>query len=187
MYKIAVLAGDGIGPEIMAEAIKVLKKIKNVFGIEFNMERGDVGGLAIDLHGQALPEETFQLCKSSDAILFGSIGGPKWEGLSPEKQPERAALLPLRKRFELYANLRPAIVFKPLVNASPLKKEIIGDGFDILIASSDFETGGLRIDSVVRFCHLFTIDSDVIEYRAGTLKQEKVQEVVDRIVEMLRR
>ncbi|MBU0581269.1 MAG: 3-isopropylmalate dehydrogenase [Candidatus Margulisbacteria bacterium] len=141
MYKIAVLPGDGIGPEIMAEAIKVLQVVSGKWQVDFEFNYADVGGIAIDKHGQALPEKTVELCKKSDAILFGSIGGPKWEKLPPEQQPERAALLPLRKIFNLYANLRPAIVFKPLATASTLKNEIIGDGFDILIVRE--LTGGI--------------------------------------------
>ena len=141
MYKIAVLPGDGIGPEVMAEALKVLDKITKKYGIEIEAKGADVGGVAIDNHGHALPESTIEICKWSDAILFGSVGGPKWETLPPAEQPERAALLPLRKMFNLYANLRPAIVFKELAGASPLKSEIIGDGFDILIVRE--LTGGI--------------------------------------------
>jgi 3-isopropylmalate dehydrogenase len=126
--KIAVLAGDGIGQEIVPEAIKVLNKIG-----KFQYSYANVGGAAIDKHGKALPEQTIKTCRDSDAILFGAVGGPKWEKLPPEQQPERAALLPLRKIFDLYANLRPAKIFKPLIDSSPLKPEIIGDGVDILI------------------------------------------------------
>ncbi len=139
--KIAVLAGDGIGPEVMKEAIKVLDKISTLYDIKFKFTSGDVGGAAIDNHGEALPQSTIDTCKVSDAILFGSVGGPKWEKLPPEKQPERGALLPLRKLFNLYANLRPAIIFSELKDASPLKSEIIGDGFDILIIRE--LTGGI--------------------------------------------
>ena len=132
MKKIAILAGDGIGPEVMAEAIKVLDAIKQKFDIQLQYEHADVGGLAIDKHGTALPAATLALCKASDAVLFGSVGGPKWENLPPEEQPERAALLPLRKELQLFCNLRPAKVFKSLVAACPLRPDIVGDGFDIL-------------------------------------------------------
>lgn len=130
--KIALLPGDGIGPEVMKEAIKILNAISNKFSIKFDFEYADVGGIAIDNHGTALPESTLQLCENSDAILFGSVGGPKWDKLLPAQQPERGALLPLRKHFNLYCNLRPAKVFKELSSASPLKPEIVKTGFDIL-------------------------------------------------------
>lgn len=139
--KIAVLPGDGIGPEVMAEAIKVLETIGPRYDVSFAFTQAHVGGAAIDHHGTALPQSTVDLCKASDAILFGSVGGPKWEKLPPEQQPERGALLPLRKMFNLYANLRPAIIFKQLKEASPLKSEIIGDGFDIMIIRE--LTGGI--------------------------------------------
>ncbi len=132
MKKIAVLAGDGIGPEVMQEAIKVLDAVQQKFGFSLAYEHADVGGCAIDHHGEALPVSTLALCEASDAILFGSVGGPKWESLPPAQQPERAALLPLRKHFELFCNFRPAKIFKSLAAASPLRADIVGDGFDIL-------------------------------------------------------
>lgn len=140
-YKIAVLPGDGIGPEVMSEALKVLDVIAQQENISFEFTGADVGGIAIDNHGEALPESTLEVCRNSDAILFGAVGGPKWETLPPAQQPERAALLPLRKTFNLYANLRPAIVFKALKEASPIKSEIIGDGFDIMVIRE--LTGGI--------------------------------------------
>ena len=132
MFKVAVLPGDGIGPEVMAEALNVLEAVKEKFGFEFTSTSADVGGIAIDRHGRALPDDTLQLCESSDAILFGSVGGPQWESLPPEQQPERGALLPLRKHFNLFCNLRPAKVFPALASASPLHPDIVRDGFDIL-------------------------------------------------------
>jgi len=127
--QIAVLAGDGIGPEIMVEAIKVLDKLK----LGFRYVHADVGGAAIDKHGKALPENTIKACRESSCILFGAVGGPKWEKLPPEEQPERGALLPLRKMFDLYANLRPVKIFPPLASASTLRPDIIEGGLDILI------------------------------------------------------
>lgn len=141
MNKIAVLPGDGIGPEVMEQAVKVLKQISKMFDFQFEYEMADIGGAAIDNHGIALPETTLRLCEQSDAILFGSVGGPKWEMLPPDRQPERGALLPLRKHFGLYCNLRPARVFPKLVSASPLKPEIVQNGFDILCVRE--LTGGI--------------------------------------------
>jgi len=141
LNKIAVLPGDGIGPEVMEQAIRVLKKTGDIYGFSFEYEFADVGGAAIDNHGKALPESTLSLCEQSDAILFGSVGGPKWENLPPAEQPERGALLPLRKHFGLYCNLRPAKVFSTLASASPLKSEIVKDGFDILCVRE--LTGGI--------------------------------------------
>lgn len=139
--RIALLPGDGIGPEVMKEAVKVLDAVSGKFGFELEYEHADVGGVAIDNHGKALPQETLAVCERSDAILFGSVGGPKWEKLPPEEQPERGSLLPLRKHFQLYCNLRPARIFKSLASSSPLKPEIVKDGFDILCVRE--LTGGI--------------------------------------------
>ena len=139
--KIAVLPGDGIGPEVMTEALRVLDAVGARTGLSFDYLHADVGGIAIDNHGEALPPATLQACRDSQAILFGSVGGPKWESLPPAQQPERAALLPLRKIFGLYANIRPAICYKPLVHASPIKTSLIPDGFDLLVIRE--LTGGL--------------------------------------------
>ena len=138
---IAVLAGDGIGPEVMAEALKVLETLEKQTGLKVTKNHADIGGIAIDNHGKALPDSTLKTCEAADAILFGSVGGPKWEKLPPAEQPERGALLPLRKHFNLYANLRPAIVFRGLANASPLKPEIIGEELNVLVVRE--LTGGL--------------------------------------------
>ena len=130
---IAVLPGDGIGPEIMEEAIKVVDAAGRAFGFRADYRPADVGGIAIDRHGRALPPATLKICEDSQAILFGSVGGPKWESLPPAEQPERAALLPLRKHFDLYCNFRPGKVYKALAPSSPLRADIVGDGFDILV------------------------------------------------------
>ncbi len=134
MHKhIAILAGDGIGPEVMVEAINVLKKVEAKFGHTFELTEKLVGGAAIDATGEPLPADTVAVCEQADAILFGSVGGPKWDNLPAEKRPEVGALLPLRKHFDLFANLRPAGVQAELSDFSPLKKSIIGDGFDFII------------------------------------------------------
>ncbi|RLB86473.1 MAG: 3-isopropylmalate dehydrogenase [Deltaproteobacteria bacterium] len=141
MSKIAVLPGDGIGPEVMAQAVKILDAAAKIYKFSLEYEFADIGGAAIDNHGKALPASTLSLCEQSDAILFGSVGGPKWETLPPAEQPERGALLPLRKHFGLYCNLRPAKVFPTLAAASPLKPEIVQNGFDILCVRE--LTGGI--------------------------------------------
>ncbi|XDD53150.1 3-isopropylmalate dehydrogenase [Leptospira sp. WS4.C2] len=133
MKKVAVLAGDGIGPEVMDVALQVVKKALGNQSSEFTFEHALVGGAAIDATGFPLPEETLKHCESASAIFFGSVGGPKWETLPPDRQPERGALLPLRKHFDLFANLRPAIIYPELKKASPIRGDIIGDGLDILI------------------------------------------------------
>ena len=141
MNKIAVLPGDGIGPEVMEQAVKVLDTTAEIYGFTLAYEFAEIGGAAIDKHGKALPKSTLSLCEKSEAILFGSVGGPKWESLPPEQQPERAALLPLRKHFGLYCNFRPAKIFPTLASASPLKPEIVQNGFDILCVRE--LTGGI--------------------------------------------
>ncbi|BCA79841.1 3-isopropylmalate dehydrogenase [Desulfuromonas sp. AOP6] len=140
-FKVAILPGDGIGPEVMAEALKVLDAVEQKFNLHFERTFANVGGAGIDNEGKALPATTIDICKASDAILFGSVGGPKWESMPPDEQPERGALLPLRKIFGLYANLRPAIIFPALTGASSLKEEVIEGGFNILVVRE--LTGGI--------------------------------------------
>jgi 3-isopropylmalate dehydrogenase len=140
-FKVAVLPGDGIGPEVMAEALKILDAVEKEFAVRFERTFANVGGAGIDNEGKALPQSTVDICKASDAILFGSVGGPKWESLPPDEQPERGALLPLRKIFGLYANLRPAIIFPSLTGASSLKEEVIAGGFNVLVVRE--LTGGI--------------------------------------------
>ncbi len=136
---IAVLPGDGIGPEIMPQAIRVLEAIGKTFGHQFDLSYGQVGGAAIDATGFPLPPETLELAKSSDAVLLGAVGGPKWEGLAYEQRPERA-LLGLREQLGLFANLRPAKMYAPLIEASSLKPEVV-DGIDVLVVRE--LTGGI--------------------------------------------
>jgi 3-isopropylmalate dehydrogenase len=137
--KILVISGDGIGPEVTAEAVKVLKKIGEKFGHEFSFDEALLGGIAIDETGNPFPKETIEKSHNADAILLGAVGGPKWEGLDYSIRPERG-LLGIRSELGLFANLRPAKVFDSLVNASTLKSEII-EGLDILIIRE--LTGGI--------------------------------------------
>ena len=130
--KFAVLAGDYIGPEVMTEALRVLEVVARRDNLKLDYVEAEIGGAAIDRHGTALPAETLRKCEQSDAILFGSVGGPKWEKLPPKEQPERAALLPLRKHFTLFANIRPGLLYRELTDASPLKTDRIPDGIDIV-------------------------------------------------------
>ena len=130
--KFAVLAGDYIGPEVMTEALRVLEHVAKKENLTLSYQLADVGGAGIDNHGKALPDSTLAVCQQADAILFGSVGGPKWEKLPPKEQPERAALLPLRKAFNLFANIRPGLLYKDLADASPLKSERIPNGIDIV-------------------------------------------------------
>jgi 3-isopropylmalate dehydrogenase len=140
-FKLAVLPGDGIGPEVMAEALRVLDAIEKRFDVRFSRTHANVGGAGIDNEGKALPDRTVEVCRESGAILFGSVGGPKWHSLPPDEQPERGALLPLRKIFGLYANLRPAIVYPSMTSASSLKEEIVAGGFNVLVVRE--LTGGI--------------------------------------------
>ena len=116
----------------MSEALRVLQAAAAPAGLDLDYTHADVGGAGIDNHGKALPDSTLEICRSADAILFGSVGGPKWESLPPKEQPERAALLPLRKAFSLFANIRPGLLYSELTDASPLKTERIPDGIDIV-------------------------------------------------------
>ena len=139
---IAVLAGDGIGPEIMVEAIKVLKAVSQPFALGLEFEEALVGGIAYDATGHPLPPETLALCKRSDAVLLGAVGGPKWDNVQPATlRPEVGALLPLRKELGLFANLRPATLFAALANVSSLRADLVADGLDILVVRE--LTGGI--------------------------------------------
>ncbi|MBF7096690.1 3-isopropylmalate dehydrogenase [Alkalibacter mobilis] len=139
-YKIAVIKGDGIGPEVVDSALEILDAVGEKFGHKFNYTEVLAGGCAYDEYGEPLPEKTLNVCKESDAVVLGAVGGPKWDDLPGEKRPE-AALLGLRKELGLFANLRPAILFEALKDACPLKPEIIGDGLDICVVRE--LTGGI--------------------------------------------
>ena len=138
--KITVLAGDGIGPEIIAQAIKVLDKIGEKYGHKFDYTYVDIGGCSIDKYGVPITDEGMAKCKASDSVLLGAVGGPKWDGCPADIRPEKA-LLAVRKELELFANLRPTKLFLQLADASPLKSDITKNGIDLLIVRE--LTGGV--------------------------------------------
>lgn len=129
-FRVAVLPGDGIGPEVVAQGVEVLRKAAAMAEIGVELRWGVAGGRAIDESGDPLPDATLQLCRESDAVLFGAVGGPKWDDIAPEIRPERG-LLRLRQELGLFANLRPAKVFTALADASPLKRELV-EGLDLV-------------------------------------------------------
>lgn len=139
-YKIVLLKGDGIGPEIVDQAIKVLNCAAKKHGFEVEYEEALLGGAAIDATGSPLPQETIDACLNSDSVLLGAVGGPKWDSLPGNVRPE-AGLLGIRSALKLFANLRPARIFPALREASPLKAEIIGENMDIMIVRE--LTGGI--------------------------------------------
>jgi 3-isopropylmalate dehydrogenase len=137
--KIAVLAGDGIGPEIMAEALKVLTVLNDALSLDLTFEHALIGGAAYDAYGTPFPEQTLALCQAADAVLLGAVGGPKWEGLPHAVRPERG-LLGIRSALDLFSNLRPAILYPQLVEASTLKPEVVS-GLNLMIVRE--LTGGI--------------------------------------------
>ncbi len=139
-FQLAVIKGDGIGPEVVDEAIKVLDAVGEKFGHSFRYHTLLAGGCAIDATGTALPEETLKVCKESDSVLLGAVGGPKWDNLGTGVRPEQA-LLGLRGELKLYANLRPAVLYEPLKDACPLKESISSKGIDICVVRE--LTGGI--------------------------------------------
>ena len=139
-YKIVLLKGDGIGPEIVTQAALVLKKAGEKFGFGVEFDEALLGGSAIDAAGTPLPEETVAKCKAADSTLLGAVGGPKWDALPGDKRPE-AGLLGIRKALGLYANLRPSMIFPQLRSASPLKDSVIGDRLNVMIVRE--LTGGI--------------------------------------------
>lgn len=139
-YRVTVLKGDGIGPEVTDEALKILALAGQKYGFSLECTEALIGGGAIDQTGDPLPQETIDRCKAADAVLLGAVGGPKWDHLAGEQRPEKG-LLRIRETLGLFANLRPAIVYAPLRSASPLKDEILGEGLDILIVRE--LTGGI--------------------------------------------
>ncbi|MDE5770036.1 MAG: 3-isopropylmalate dehydrogenase [Ruminococcus sp.] len=139
-FNIALLKGDGIGPEIVDSAVAVLEKVAERFGHKFNFTPYLIGGCAYDATGEPLPQETIDGCLASDSVLLGAVGGYKWDNLAGDKRPEKA-LLGIRSALGLFTNLRPARLYNALRSASPLKDEIVGDGFDLMIVRE--LTGGI--------------------------------------------
>lgn len=139
-YKLAIIPGDGIGPEVVGETLKVLEKIGEKYGHTFEFTEVLAGGCAIDATGQCLPRETIEVCKKSHAVLLGAVGGWKWDDLPGNERPEMA-LLGLRKELGLFANLRPALLFEVLADACPLKPEIVEGGLDLVVVRE--LTGGI--------------------------------------------
>ncbi|MBR2388617.1 MAG: 3-isopropylmalate dehydrogenase [Clostridia bacterium] len=137
---ITVLRGDGIGPEIVSEAIKVLNKVAEKFSHEFNYTEVDIGGCSIDKYGVPITEEGMEKCKAADSVLLGAVGGPKWDNVDPSIRPEKA-LLAVRKELNLFANLRPTKLFPQLASSSPLKETVVGNGIDLMIVRE--LTGGI--------------------------------------------
>ncbi len=131
-FTIAKISGDGIGPEISVEAVRVLNRIGELYGHTFHFRDVDAGGIAIDKHGNPLPDSQLEICRQCDAVLLAAVGGEKWDNLPVDKRPEKG-LLRLRGELGLFANLRPAIIYNELKAACPLKDEIVGDNLDILI------------------------------------------------------
>lgn len=147
-FDIAVLPGDGIGPEVIAQAENVIKAVESKTDIEFVLHHSMIGGCAIDEKGEPLPKSTVDLCKKCDSVLLGAVGGPKWDHLDGKMRPE-AGLLGIRKQLGLYANLRPAVIYNALMEASPLKQGIIDKGIDVLVVRE--LTGGMYFGEKRRY------------------------------------
>ena len=170
-FNIAVIPGDGIGPEVIDESIKVLSKIEEKYNHNFEFEFLQAGGCAIDSLGTPLPDKTLEVCKKSDAVLLGAVGGPKWDDPNAKVRPEQA-LLGLRGGLNLYCNLRPALLYKALKEASPLKDTIIGDGIDICVVRE--LTGGIYFGERGRD----VVDGVVSAYDTERYNIEEIERIV---------
>lgn len=168
-YQIAVIPGDGIGPDVVKQTLKVMDKVGEKFGHTFNYTKVLAGGCAIDATGACLPQETIDICKASDAVLLGAVGGWKWDNLPGDQRPERA-LLGLRKALGLFANLRPALLFEQLADASPLKPEILAGGLDIVVVRE--LTGGIYFgEKGHRDTDLGPAAYDIEQYAEGEVRR----------------
>ncbi len=166
--RIVVLAGDGIGPEVTRAAMDALKAVAAEFGHDFAFVEKLVGGAAHDAVGDCLPDDTLAACRAADAVLLGAVGGPKWDALPLAERPERRALLTLRRELGLYANLRPAKVWAPLADTSPLKASVVAGGVDILVVRE--LTGGLYFGDHVRSAD-DRAAYDTLPYRADEIER----------------
>ena len=168
-YQIAVIQGDGIGPDVVEQTLNVMDKVGEKFGHTFNYTKVLAGGCAIDATGACLPQETIDICKASDAVLLGAVGGWKWDNLPGDQRPERA-LLGLRKALGLFANLRPALLFEQLADASPLKPEILAGGLDIVVVRE--LTGGIYFgEKGHRDTDLGPAAYDIEQYAEGEVRR----------------
>lgn len=168
-YNIAVIPGDGIGPEVINEAIKVLDAVGGKYGHEFNYTQVLAGGAAIDAAGECLPQETIDIAKKSDAVFLGAVGGPKWDSLPGDKRPERA-LLGIRKELGLFANLRPAIMFDELKDACPIRPEKVEGGLDLLVVRE--LTGGIYFgERGYKDTNMGKAAYDIEQYSEGEVKR----------------
>ena len=168
-YQIAVIPGDGIGPDVVEQTLKVMDKVGEKFGHTFNYTKVLAGGCAIDATGACLPQETIDICKASDAVLLGAVGGWKWDNLPGDQRPERA-LLGLRKALGLFANPRPALLFEQLADASPLKPEILAGGLDIVVVRE--LTGGIYFgEKGHRDTDLGPAAYDIEQYAEGEVRR----------------
>ncbi|MFP4490698.1 MAG: 3-isopropylmalate dehydrogenase [Spirochaetaceae bacterium] len=166
-YTVAVLPGDGIGPEVMKEALRVLDAAGRRFGFSCKKTEELIGGAAIDASGVPLPENTVRSCLDSDAVLLGSVGGPKWDTLEPALRPERGGLLALRKEMKLYANLRPVKLIPETAGLSPLKKERLGEGVDLLTVRE--LSGGIYFGEPKAYEKEYALDTMI--YRRETVRK----------------
>ena len=168
-YQIAVIPGDGIGPDVVEQTLNVMDKVGEKFGHTFHYTKVLAGGCAIDATGTCLPQETIDICKASDAVLLGAVGGWKWDNLPGDQRPERA-LLGLRKALGLFANLRPALLFEQLADASPLKPEILAGGLDIVVVRE--LTGGIYFgEKGHRDTDLGPAAYDIEQYAEGEVRR----------------
>jgi 3-isopropylmalate dehydrogenase len=179
LHRVAVLPGDGIGPEVTAEAIKVLQAVQAIAGLTFRFQSGLIGGCALDATAAPLPAETISICNNSQAVLLGAVGGPKWDSARPDVRPEQG-LLQLRKRLELYVNLRPARVLDSLVGISALKPDRVR-GTDIVIVRE--LTGGIYFGNPRG---IFAKDGERVGINTEVYREHEVERVAHRAFQLAR-